>query len=216
MTPSLCEVPTARLFFATWLAQTCLQEANRNFLQWCPSRSLRDLVFTGLIALLASAALLLLYDRHNILTNRTSHRNISIQWLPTGQYFQNLGVGSFPLGLSLACYPFHLQAWMSMIRRLPCCIWNHYISNCGMAMQEPWPHAGPSIRDLQTLHVRHLPQRPAICILMVDSRPCDLESYGATHAYPPDLAAVSPSLALHYALMHGYSCAADPINPDAC
>ena len=62
-------------------------------------------------------------------------------------------------------------------------------------------HAGPST-DLQTLHVRHSVQ-PAICILMIDSRPCDLDSYGAAKAqFPPDMAAVTPSLALHYALLH--------------
>ena len=80
-----------------------------------------------------------------------------------------------------------------------------------MAVQEPWPHAAPST-ELQTLHVRHLPQRPAICILMVDSRPCDLEMHRLARAHPPDLSAISPSLALHYALMHGCSCAASRTN----
>lgn len=71
------------------------------------------------------------------------------------------------------------------------------------ALQEPWTSAGPST-DLQTLHVRHLPHRPAICILMVDSRPCDLDSYGAVQTNKlPEMAAVTPSLALHYALLHG-------------
>ena len=49
-------------------------------------------MFTGVILLLASGVTFLLYDRHRILSTRTSSRSISVQWLPTGHYFQDLGV----------------------------------------------------------------------------------------------------------------------------
>jgi hypothetical protein len=74
-------------------------------------------------------------------------------------------------------------------------------------------HAGPST-DLQTLHVRHKAQ-PAICILMIDTRPCDLDSYGIANAqFPPDMTAVTPSLALHYALLH--KCGSPLCDPPVC
>ena len=38
---------------------------------------------------------------------------------------------------------------------------------------------------------------------MIDTRPCDLDSYGiASGQFPPDMTAMTPSLALHYALLH--------------